>query len=129
MSTPAVSQVPGGPFAAGTTPVYSALVVDPAGTPLRGSALDSLTLTIVDTLTGNVINDVDDINILNTDRGTIDEAGNLTIQLETGDTEISDIPPIASLRVQRSLVIGWSYNTGLLIGRQAANFQLIQLAA
>ena len=125
----AVSQVPGGPFAAGTTPIYSALLVDAANQPLPGSALESLTLTIVDTLTGNIINGVDNTNILNTGRGTIDEIGNLTIQLEASDTEISEIPPIASYAVQRSLVIGWSYNLGLIVGRQEADFQLVQLAA
>lgn len=125
---PAVTNVSGGPFAAGSTPVYTARIVDGGGVGIAASRFSALTLTIVDTLSGAVVNGVSQINILNTGRGTIDASGNLTISLLAGDMAMDEAPGAA--RIQRSLVIDWTFTTGLVVGtgRHQANFELVALA-
>jgi hypothetical protein len=122
---PAITNISGGPFVAGSTGVYIAQLLDAYGNPIPGTALTSLTLTIVDVLSGAVVNGVQQQNILNTDRGTIDQQGNLTILLEVGDMTITDP---AAPRIQRSLVLDWTYNGGASAGRHQANFTLMQLS-
>lgn len=123
---PAVVQIPTGPFASGTTPLYTALLQDNRGNPAPGSFLDSLTLSIVNTLTGEIINSVDKVDVLNTGRGQLDEAGNLSIQLEVGDTSLDSTP--GTLQIQRSLILDYSYAGGSLVGRHQVNFILSALA-
>lgn len=120
-----------GPWASGSTPVYQGQIVDPYGNGIPAADFSALTLTIADTLTGTIINNVDQVNILNTGRGTIDTEGNLTINLQAGDTSMSEVPGAA--QVQRSLIIDWTYAvTGSQAsagsGRHQANFILAALA-
>ena len=49
-------------------------------------------LCVADTLTSAVINAVEQVNILNTGRGTIDSLGNLAITLEAADTALPEMP-------------------------------------
>jgi hypothetical protein len=119
------------PFASGSTPTYTGLIVDPYGNGIPAAAFSGLTLSIVDTLSGDVINDASQVNILNTGRGTIDAEGNLTIALETGDTTMDEAPGAA--QIQRSLIIDWQYATSgpqatTGTGRHQANFILTALA-
>lgn len=115
-----------GSFAAGSTPVYSGQLVDSTNNGLSYSALTTLTLSIVDTLTGLVINGVNKVNILNAGRGQVDAQGNLTITLLAGDTTMTDVP--GASRVERSMVIDWTYNGGASVGRHQVNFILLALA-
>ncbi|MDE2105056.1 MAG: hypothetical protein KGL39_47900 [Patescibacteria group bacterium] len=121
----------GAPWAAGSTPIYTDQIVDPYGTGIPASAFSALTLSIVDTLSGTVINNVNQTNILNTGRGSIDSAGNLTISLEAGDTSLSELPSAA--QVQRSLIIDWTYSVSgsqpsAGTGRHQVNFVIVALA-
>lgn len=125
MAGPVVN-IGGGPFASGSTPVYQAQIVDATGNGLSYAVLTTLTLTIVDTRSGAVVNNCLQVNILNTDRGQIDNQGNLTITLQTGDTSMAEVPGLP--RVQRSLVIDWTYNSGASAGRHQVNFVLEALA-
>jgi hypothetical protein len=139
--------LPNGPYPAGTVfPVYGQ-IQDPFGNGIPNTSLQALTLTIVDTLTGQVINDVSDVNILNTGRGTVDQYGNLLIINEAGDTAMGEVPGAAY--VQRSYLLSWTYTTSLssaiggfaiggspiggtmigLTGAQQINFTLIALGA
>ena len=122
---PAIANASGGPVAANTTPSFTFVLVNAAGTPISGAALQTLTLTIADTLTGTVINGVSAVNILNTNRGTIDNLGNLTITLEVADTALPEtpVPP----QIQRSLIIDWAYNGGVSVGRHQSNFIIVNL--
>lgn len=122
---PTIVNLPNGPFAANTTPVYTCKIVDGTGAGIPAADFSSLTLTIVDTLTGVVINSCSQDNILNTGRGTIDDDGNLTIMLGTLDTSMSEVP--SASKVQRSLVIDWVTLTELA-GRHQVNFILSRLA-
>ena len=119
-----IVNLPNGPFANGSTPVYTSQIVDGLGRGIPAADFLTLTLSIVDTMTGQVVNGCSQVDILNTDRGTIDADGNLTVQLEVGDTYMSGSP---GSRVQRSLVIDWLTATNLT-GRHQANFYLQRLA-
>jgi len=99
--------------------------VDGEGAGIPAADFLTLTLSIRDTLTGAIINDCTQDNILNTGRGTIDDEGNLMIQLEVADTSMSGTP--SASRVQRSLIIDWLTATNLT-GRHQANFILTRLA-
>jgi len=119
------------PWPAGSTPTYTCQIVDPYGVGIPASAFSSLTLSIVDTLSGAIINGASQVNILNTGRGMIDSSGNLTIVLETGDTSMSEAPGQA--QIQRALVIDWTYATtgsqpSFGTSRHQVNFILLALA-
>ena|SRR5579859_4010148 len=130
--TPVV-QAPNGPYAAGSTPVLAGQFVDPYGVGIPAAAFSVLTLSIVDTASGAIINSCSQINILNTGRGKVDASGNLTISLDVADTSMSEVPGAA--QVQRSLVIDWTYATAGPTppassgsGRSQINFMLLSLA-
>lgn len=119
------------PFAAGSTPIYLSQIVDPYGTGIPAADFSVLTLTLADTLSGAIINSVNQVNILNTGRGTIDSSGNLQIQLTAADTAMDEVPGAA--QVQRSMIIDWTYATSgpkatSGTGRHQANFILLALA-
>lgn len=123
---PAIINIPGGPIPAGSTPIYRAKIVDGFGRGISAASLDTLTLTIVDTKTETIINDCDQVDILNTGRGTLDGNGNLAVQLLAGDTSMSEVPGLP--QVQRALVFDWTYNFGTNVGRHQASFMLVALA-
>lgn len=77
--------------------------------PLRGSQLETMTITIADVATGLVVNGCYLVNCLNTGRGTVDEAGNIIINWLAGDTMLLD--PKGPQRIRRSQVLDWSYPT------------------
>lgn len=122
---PAIVNLPNGPYAAGSTPVYTCQIVDGTGAGIPADDFITLTLTIVDTLTGTVINNCSQDDILNVGRGTIDDDGNLVVQLGADDTSMAEVPTAS--KVQRSLVLDWETSTDL-IGRHQANFNLSRLA-
>ena len=111
---------------ANSSQTYQANIVDYRLVPVTADMLNTLTLTIVDTLSGTVINNVETVNILNTGRGSIDANGVLTVQLTPGDTDMSEVP--GATRVQRSLIFTYTYNFGVSGGRHQVNFYLVQLA-
>jgi hypothetical protein len=102
-----VVTAPNSPYSDGTTPLYRGKIIDPYGHPVGAAQLSSLTLTIVDTLTGVVINNCDRVDILNTGRGAIDAVGNLLIRLEVADTLMTEVP--GATKVQRSMIIEWQF--------------------
>lgn len=122
--TPGVFSVAGGPWAAGTTRWITMQLVDWAQQPIPGAALNAMTLTLADTLSETIINGVQQINILNTGRGMIDQKGTVTIMLGPDDTAMSET---TALQVQRSAIVDWTYNGGASVGRQQINFMLNQL--
>jgi hypothetical protein len=119
--------IAGGPFAAGSTPVYSAQLMayfNGVLVPLPGSELNSMTLSIVDTLTGQIINNVSQENILNTDRGTIDNLGNLIISLRPSDTLMNET---SAQKIQRSMIIDLTYSSGMMAARHEVDFMITKL--
>jgi hypothetical protein len=67
-----------------TTRISGQLLQDDAVTPLPGSFLTTLTLTVYDTDDAQTVI-VDQRNILNTNGGAIDEDGQLVVRLEPAD--------------------------------------------
>ncbi len=119
-----VVQASNGPYAAGSTPVYTAQIVDAFGAGVPASRITVLTLSIVDTLSGAEI--LAQTNILNVGRGAVDASGNLTISLLASDTALTEAPGATSL--QRSMVIDFTYTPGPVTGRHQVNFTLLALA-
>jgi hypothetical protein len=124
---PSIVNLPGGPWEAGATRIYSAQIVTiDDGSGVSASDLATITLTIVNTLSGSVVNGVSQVDIFNTGRGTLDTNGNLTIKLLPADTSMDDVPGIP--QVQRSLIIDWATIGGSVTGRHQVNFILVALA-
>lgn len=117
-----VSAVDGTAIAPGSTAVYEAWLLDYAGNPIPGSALTTLTLTIIDTVTETVVNGVLTVNILNTGRGSADNTGKVTVTLEPNDTALQYPISVFRGRVQRSLIFNYTYNAGAAVGGQRENF-------
>lgn len=113
------------PVPAGSTPVYQAVLVDENGVAMGPGALATLLLSIVDTLSGAIINNCNQQNILNTGRGTLDSAGNLTVALLAGDTALYNT---ADEQEQRSLVFQWTYNGGAKTGMHQVDFEIQALS-
>lgn len=118
----AITVLSGGPFAAGSTLTYKALIQDGFGNPVPSQNLTSLTLSMVETDTGIIINNINAINILNQDRGAVDASGNLTVTLQPADTAFATMLQINMY----SLILDFVYNGGT--GRHQVNFKLQQLA-
>lgn len=111
-------------IAAGSTAVYKTQLVDENNAAVPAAALSAMTLSIVDTKTGAVINGVSQVSILNTGRGTIDGSGNLVVTLLPADTAIV---AAADGREYRSLVIDFTYSGGK-VGRHQVDMLIAALA-
>jgi hypothetical protein len=112
------------PVAAGATAIYRAQLVDDLGNAIPAAALTTLTLSIVDAVSGAVVNGCQQANILNAGRGAVDAQGNLTVTLGAQDTAL-----LAAGDVQefRSLIFDWSYGGGKT-GRHQVDFPIIALS-
>jgi len=62
-----------------TTVVYEADIQDETGTGIPAASLTTLTLTLYDLASGNIINGRNDTSILNLSIGTVDIAGSLQV--------------------------------------------------
>lgn len=125
---PPIYNTPDGPFPAGTRPRYEGQMVDRSGTGVSLGVLATFTITVVDTLTGEIINSAYRVDALNTGRGLVNDDGSFAITLDAADTSMDNVPGEA--QVQRSLVIEWSTNdVPPEIGRHQRNFMLVRLAA
>lgn len=113
------------PIAAGATAVYKGQLQDDLGNPISAASLTTLTLSIVDTVTKAVVNGVSAVNILNTGRGAVDSAGNLTVTLGPADTALL----VASdPQEYRSLILDWTFAVGAKTGRHQVDFLIIAMA-
>jgi hypothetical protein len=110
-------------IASGMTAIFSGVFYDENDLPIPASDFDSLVLSINDTETGEVINSVDELDILNAGRGVVDSQGRLTITLESDDTVL----PVGSKRTKsRSLTVKWTYRTDRT-GSHQIDFKITRL--
>lgn len=111
-----------GTVVTGSTTPFILQAVNIYRQPVPGLAFQTLTLTIVDIATDTIINNVEDVNILNVDRGTLDSMGNLTIIPEPSDLATN------LLRVWRAFILNYTYNPGAVsVGSVQINFLLVNL--
>jgi hypothetical protein len=120
-----IVQAPNGPYPVNSTPIAQGVIVDPFGVPIPAADISVLTLTIFDTLTQTIINNVSNVDILNTGRGTVDSAGLLTIKFEAADLNMDETPGV--LELQRSFVVSWTYSNVSSAGSSSAqvNFPIV----
>lgn len=107
--------------AKGSSVLYEAKLIDEKGSPVGTLSIDALTLTIIDFKSNTVINDVDETDILNVGRGTLDSLGNLSILLGSEDTLFD-----GNVSVKRSMVIKWTYGDEKT-GSHRVDFNIVSL--
>lgn len=98
----------------GTTPDYTALLVDKNDVPVPGSVLDSVILTYYQEYTGEIINGREKQNISQANNWTFDDDGNIVWHMQPGDSVILDDrlshePHIALLEFTYAGVNGTEY--------------------
>lgn len=109
------------PKPAGTTIVYKCVIEDESGNAIAAANLSTLTLSIVDAASRQVVNGVSAVSILNTGRGTVDASGNLVLTLLPADTALLVSTDSAE---DRSLLLAWTYSGGK-VGEHEAQFTLV----
>lgn len=110
-----------------TTLRFTATLIDETGAAIPSAGLSALTLTLYnrDSTTKEILNGVDDVNILNTGRGTVHAtSGLLTIVLLPADNAIID--DTVDLEWHRALIEG-TYSGGKTF-KQEIDFQVRNLA-
>jgi hypothetical protein len=113
------------PVAAGESAVLTGIVYDDADNALPAVSLTSLTLSLVDTATGAIINSVSAVNILNADRGAVDGAGNLSVLLGPADTALS----AGVTEAERSMVFVFTWGSPLRTAKTQVDFKIKALSA
>lgn len=114
-------------IAARSSVVYKAQLVAEDGTPLPATDIAILTLSLRDSMTREIINGLDNTDILNVGRGTLDAEGNLTVILGTDDTVPLGDPPVAGFQY-RSMVLNWVGTNGTTVGWHQVDFTITILA-
>lgn len=112
-------------IAAGATAIYKAQFQDETGAAIPVSQIATLTLSIVDSYSGAIVNSCSQVSILNADRGTVDGSGNLVVTLKTADTALL-VP--TDKREYRSLVFDWTYASGAKTGRHQVDLLIEALS-
>jgi hypothetical protein len=102
---------------------YTSIIKDDSGNFIPAASLNSLTLTLIDAQSGNIVNNVNNINILNTGRGTVDALGNLTVILGANPNQADTALIVATDNIEiRSMVFNWTYNGGNYSGYAQRDF-------
>lgn len=107
------------PVIAGTTPVYTGQLVDSTLTPIGSSALNTMTITLTDSVSNSIVNNVNNVNILNTGRGTIDSNGFLTIAFLPGDMMLFNPNNLVE---ERQMLITYTFNGNTKAGAKIVFF-------
>lgn len=121
--SPTVTTFHGDPIPARATAIYKAQIVDQAGVGIPAGNFTSLTVSLYDTASGQIVNSVETVDILNTGRGTIDSSGNLTITFLPDDMAPVGLVQPGFLQY-RQILIEWAYNSGDSIGRHEVDFSI-----
>ena len=101
-------------------------ITDEAGNALPAASITTLTLTL-HKYSGGIINSVDAVNILNTGRGVVDGAGNLTLTLLPADNPIVG-PADGSRRETHVALLEWTYAAGVKAGKAEIEFPVEDLS-
>jgi len=108
-----------------STWTYNGVLRDEKGQAIPGSALSELKVTLYEKVSLGVINNVQDVNILNTGRGTVDESGNLQIVWLPADGPIVN----AILPTERHCFrLSWKWSGGTKAANHTVEFVMRNLA-
>lgn len=96
---------------AGSSAKYTCTIADLNGLSIGTGTVSAMTLSLIDTASGAVVNAVSKVDIFNTGRGTLDVLGNCTITLTAADTALFVTTDTFEVR---SLIIDFAFgsNTG-----------------
>lgn len=129
MSNPVTLRGSDDPVPAGSTFVYGGTFKDESGNAIAASDLVSLTLTLVDTVSGAIVNSVNAVDVLNTGRGTVSAGGVFAITLgqhpNEADTALLDS---TDSQEDRSIVLEWTYSSPAKTGRHEKQFTVEALS-
>lgn len=103
---------------------YTGVLKDEKAVAIPAASLTTLTLTLYNLETLAIINSLDGINILNTNRGTVDANGNLAITLHPADNLIVDTTKIEETHM---MLLQWTYAAGVEAGRHEVEFKVRNL--
>lgn len=114
------------PIGERTTRFITAQLVDQDENSIGAGSLLSLTLTLYNLdSTNTIINSVNDTNILNVGRGTVDSDGNVSIELQPDDNQLIDTTK--TREIHRAL-IEWTYGSGPRQGRHIVEFTVVNMS-
>jgi hypothetical protein len=110
-----------------STPVFTAKLVDHNGNAIPMGNLNSLTMTLYapNVFGKPLINNVENRNILNTNQGVIDSAGNLTITLTEDDMKV--LSPQGSAPEVHRVLLKWRYLNDTKGASQEIEFQVANI--
>lgn len=101
-----------------TTVRYTGQLVDETGANIAKASVATLTLSIINSDTDAIVNNVSRVNILDTGRGTLGTTGLVTITLEPADNQMADQTHQFEKHI---LYIEWTYGTN---GTKAGNHEV-----
>jgi hypothetical protein len=113
-----------------TTGTYTFELVDEAGAGVDGQFLTTLTLTLYDLDSDQIVNGRQDQNILNTNGGTVQTVvgpplvTTVTVALQPEDSVIFNPNRVAEYRV---LQCRWTWDSGQRVGAHAVQFGIENL--
>lgn len=92
-----------------STALYQATLKDHAGDAIAGSVLTTMTLTLYDEATGDIINSKNGTNVKNANGVTISEAGALAWIMESDDNSIVTSTSVVEHHVA---LFQWTWSSG-----------------
>ena len=108
-----------------TTAIYSCTLKDEDGNAISDVALTTLTLTLYDSVTGDIINDRDGQNVLNANNVTV-ASGVLTWTMQPEDTAIIHSSSLRDPEVHIAL-FEWTYDSGTKAGKHELKLEIVNL--
>ncbi len=93
----------------GSTPVYRSVLIDDLGEIVQGALLDTLTLTVVQEYTFEIVNGRDSQNVLNVNDVGVDNNGNLEWVLTVDDTVVLNN---ALRKEMHRALFTWTFDSG-----------------
>lgn len=107
-----------------STAVYRATIGDELEVPISGASLTTLTVTVYDLTTGNIVNGRNNQDVLNKKGVTVDAAGRLAWQLDPADTGLVSQTNLQEIRVA---LFTWTWGDPVKTGRYEVRFTIKNL--
>lgn len=110
----------------GTTANYSAVVTDENGDAVGSGSLTTLTLTLYDDRTGQIINSRNEQNVLNQQGVTVDGSGNLEWTISRDDNPILHENDYSGYE-DHIAIFHWTWDSGNKSGRHEIKLRVKNL--